>query len=177
MNRCGYCAAPAPSGQLCAADWRTLRTLLRRCVGIDGDLAAAVGRRGRHGETVARSTSPGLPVNFDAVDARRGLHDPLNDALRGLLGPFPRLTASGAARVLLAHSRRLLASWVAPALLGDLVAAVPRAVDATDKPRGRLTVSVPCPRCAGGPLQPVQGALRCTACRGMLTLGEVRGAA
>lgn len=174
MMRCGYCWAEAPAGQLCTKDWEELQSLLRRCDGIDGDLASAVGRRGRHGETVARSTERGLPINMDAVDARRDLTGALQSAVVALLGPFPALTASGAAALLLGHPGRLLASYVAPSLLGDLAVMVRRAVDVTDKPRGRLTVSVPCPRCGAGPLRPVQGALQCTSCRELMTVGEVR---
>lgn len=85
MMRCGYCWAPAPAEQLCTKDWEELQSLLRRCDGIDGDLASAVGRRGRHGETVSRSTAPGLPINMDAVDARLDLTGALQRAVAALL--------------------------------------------------------------------------------------------
>lgn len=174
--RCGYCSAPTLNGTLCRDDWGRLRDLLHRCDGIDADLASAVGRRGRHGEVVSRSSAPGLPINVDAADARRDLIDTLNGALGALFGPFPRLTAGSAAALLLTHSRRVLGSHVGPSLLGDLGDAVPRAVAMTDKPRGRMTVSVPCPRCGEGPLRPLMGALECTSCRERMSIGEVRGA-
>ncbi|GAA1327487.1 hypothetical protein GCM10009592_14380 [Brachybacterium rhamnosum] len=162
---------------LCRRDAEQLLVLIRRCIGMDGDLEAAVARRGRHGETVARSTAPGLPVNFDAADARRELGGALNDAVGRLLGAFPRLTVSGAAVLLSGHERALRGSWAAPVLLGDLTPLVPRAVAHTDKPRGRLTVNVKCPRCGAGPLRPVGGTLECTSCRERMSVAEVRHAA
>ncbi|MDN5687774.1 MAG: hypothetical protein L0G94_14045 [Brachybacterium sp.] len=176
--RCGYCNAPTLNGTLCKNDWRDLRDLLHRCRGIDDDLEMAVQRRMRHGEVVSASTVPGLPLNMDAAEARRDLHDALNDALRGLLGGLPRLTASGAAGLILGHSRRLLGSYIAPVLLGDLAAVVPRAVAVTDKPRNTPGVRAACPRCGHrGFLRAVMGSLECSGCRERVSIGEVRSAA
>lgn len=176
VPRCGWCGAPTMTGAICRDHWERLSGLLASCDGLDDDLAACAARQTRSGESVGRSTVVPLPVNLAAVDARRDLGDALNMAVAGVLGgPWPRLTITGALRVLRAHPGRLRGSWVAPVLLGDLDAAVPRAVSVL-KPRGRVVVRVPCPRCGAGPLRPVGGALECAGCRDRMTVGEVRRA-
>ncbi len=178
VPRCGWCSAPTMVGAICRDHWRELEALLDRCRGLEADLAASAARQTRSGETTGRSTTIPLPVNLDAVDARRALSDALDGALRPLVvamgDSWPRLSIDGAVAALTAHRGRLRASWVAPVLYGDLLSAVPRAVSVL-QPRGRLMVRVPCPRCGGGPLSPVGGMLECRGCRERMTVAEVRG--
>lgn len=176
MNRCGYCGAPTMNGSLCKRDWQQLEQLLRRCVGLGADLASAVAKRGRYGEETSGSTAPGLPIGVDAMEARRSLQSALVDAWRRIGATGTPSSVDHAAEVILSRSRQLLACAAAPVLLGDLAELVPAAVRATDKPKGRLSVQVPCLRCGGGPLQPVMGALQCSSCRECMTIGEVRQA-
>lgn len=178
MNWCGWCGAPTLNGTLCKRDWATLQQLLRRCKGLDADLASAVGKRGRYGEDTGGggSSAPGLPLAVDAMEARRELQSALSDAWHALRLLGTPSSVDYAAGSILSRPRAVLASAVAPILLGELSELVPRAVRATDKPKGRLSVRVPCPRCGGGPLSPVMGALRCDECREQSTIGEVRGA-
>lgn len=181
---CGYCGVATLNGSLCKTVgqregcWEKLQSLLRRCAGLDADLASAVEKRGRFGEETRSGGSvfPGLPVNFDAADARRELFEALTGAWRGLGAPGTPPTVDHAAGAILGRPRAVLGCSVGPVLLGDLAALVPEAVRMTDRPASRLTVRVPCPRCGGGPLEPVMGALRCRGCRETSTVGEVRAA-
>lgn len=175
LGRCGLCAAPTLTGSICGTHWERLVDVLQSCLGLAGDLDAAARKEIRVGERVARSTVPALPVNLDAVEARRAITGALAVAVRAVLGPFPVLRFEDAVRLLNAHYGRLRASWAAPVLLVDLEAAV-RHARAVLQPRGRLTVSVPCPACAGGPLRPVGGSLECMACEVRSSIGEVRRA-
>lgn len=179
---CGYCGVATLNGSLCKTVgqregcWEQLEALLRRCAGLDADLASAVGKRGRFGEETRSGGSvfPGLPVNFDAADARRDLFEALCGAWRGLGAPGTPATVDHAAETILGRPQAVLACSVGPVLLGDLEALLPAAVRMTDRPSSRLAVRVPCPRCGEGPLEPVMGALRCRACRELSTIGEVR---
>lgn len=176
MTRCGYCGAPTLNGSLCKRDWERLQQLLRRCDGLDADLASAVGKRGRYGEDTrgGGGAAPGLPINPDAMEARRRLGSALYGAWRRLGLDGTPSSVDHAAGAILGRSRAVLGCSVGPVLLGDLAELVPAAVRMTDKPEQRLVVRVPCPRCGGGPLQPVMGALRCRGCREQLTISEVR---
>lgn len=164
------------TGAICRSHWEQLLGLLDRCRGLDADLAHAIGKQGRHGDPVACSTEPGLPINPLAIEAESALSTPLRAAVAVLAPGMVALSLDGAAGFLRGHLRRLRGSWCAPVLLAEIQWAVPRAVAATDTPRGRLTVRVPCPRCGGGPLRPRGGALECVACREQLSVGEVRRA-
>lgn len=178
MTHCGFCGAPTLNGSLCKLHWQELQALLQRCNGLADDLASAVGKRGRYGEDTGGggSSQPGLPINPDAMEARRGLEDVLCVAWRGLGLDGTPSSVDDAAGMILGRSEAVLASSVGPVLLGHLAELVPAAVKMTDRPRGRLSVQVPCPRCAGGPLQPVMGALQCSSCGELSTIGEVRAA-
>lgn len=174
--RCGYCGAPTLNGSLCRRDWEQLQQLLRRCDGLDADLASAVGKRGRYGESTRGSSgaAPGLPISADAMEARRRLRSTLCSAWRRLGLEGTPSSLDHAAGVILGCSRAVLSCSVGPILLGDLAELVPAAVRMTDKPEQRLVVRVPCPRCGGGPLLPVMGALRCRGCGEQSTISEVR---
>lgn len=180
--RCGFCGAPTRNGSLCKSIpggrlgcWEQLQSLLQRCIGIDSDLESAVGKRGKHGEVTFGSSAPGLPINADAMDVRRDLLGVLYSALGHLDGPNGDGTATCAARIILSRPRAVLASSVAPRLLGDLLDVVPRAVAMTDKPRAQPGVQAPCPRCGHrGRLRAVMGLLECSSCRERMTVGEVR---
>lgn len=176
VPRCGFCGAPTMAGAICKAHWGSLVQLLNRCRGLDGDLAHAIGKQGRHGESVSASTAPGIPINPAAIDAEAALAGSLRSAVAVLFPGMVALSLDGAAAMLRGHLGRLRVSWCAPVLLGEIEAAVPRAVAVTDTPRGRVTVRVPCPRCGGGPLMPRHGALECVACGEAMTVGEVRRA-
>lgn len=177
LYRCGWCGAPSlKTIGLCDPDAAALEDLLGRLEGMAEDLAAAARKEIRVGERVTRSTAPGLPVNLDAVEARRALTEALQVAIRGVLDPrFPVLVMDDQVRLLQAHWSRVRESWVGPALLGDLRVAVPRAVSVL-QPRGRLVVQVACPGCGRGPMRPAGGGLSCVACEGRFTVGEVRAA-
>lgn len=177
IGRCGICAAPTLAGAICNRHWADLGAHLDRCVGLGADLRDAIGRRRRTGESVGKSTAVPLPINVEAVDAARDLSDALHAALRAVLdsqGQFPRLTVDAATALLRAHHGALRGSWAAPVLLGDLQAAVPRAVAVVDIPKNRITVRVPCPSCGAGPLRPMAGQLECVKCRVRSSVGEVR---
>ena len=164
------------NGSLCRRDWEQLQQLLRRCDGLDADLASAVGKRGRYGEDTrgGGGAVPGLPISEDAMEARRRLRSALYGAWRRLRLAGTPSTVDHAAVAILGRSRAVLGCSAGPILLGDLTELVPAAVRMTDKPERRLVVRVPCPRCGGGPLHPVMGALRCRSCREQLTISEVR---
>lgn len=84
----------------------------------------------------------------------------------------------GAAGALKAREKALRGSWVAPALLGDLLHLVPRAVAATDKPKPQPGVRCHCPRCGERTfLRLVMAALQCPRCREVVSIREVPGAA
>jgi hypothetical protein len=176
VNRCGICNAPTMApGPICRNHWQRLTDLIHRCDGLEGDLAAAVAGQIRTGETTRTSTTPRIPINPEAVEARDRLHDALHAALVAVCGPLPRLTITDTLRMLHVHEARLHASWCAPVLCVDLDRAVPAAVEVL-QPRRRIIVRVPCPRCQGGPLRPVAGTLECRSCRERMTVGEVRHA-
>lgn len=175
--RCGYCNAPTMTGCICRAHWSELLGLLDRCAGLEADLASAIARRGRYGETVAASSlHTGLPINTDAMDARRALMDALYGALRALGATERPATVDGAAEALRGREKALRGSWAAPVLLGDLEAALRPAVAATDKPKAQPGVRGRCPRCGARTfLRLVMGSFRCGQCREVVTMGEVRG--
>lgn len=177
VGRCGICAAPTLTGAICATHWDELTRVLVSCMGLGGDLDAAARKQLRVGERerVTGTATPGLPVNLDAVEARRALVACLSDAVRAVLGPFPALQFEDAVRLLNAHAERLRGSWAAPVLLVELGAAV-RQARAVLQPRGRVSVSVPCPACGAVPLRPVGGALECAGCGVRSSIGEVRRA-
>lgn len=173
MNRCGVCNGPTMTGSICSPHWKELDGLLAQCAGIDSDLDAAVGKRLRFGERVRRGTAQGLLVSPVAVEAKTVLEQVLRGAGRALGLPVGDLSA-GEAATLLRTCGRLRGSWVAPALLGELSPAVAGVLRVVDRPRGRVVVRVPCPKCAGGPLVPVMGALGCRECGGVSSVREVR---
>lgn len=171
---CGFCGAPTLNGALCRRDWGRLLDLLRRCDGLEGDLQSAIGRRARFGEQTRRARpGPGVPFNAAAAEARESLLGVLRAAaVRLELDPVG--TVDDAAGALLAHREALRGSWVAAVLLGEVEYLVPGAVRATDIPRGRPGVRAVCPRCGERTrLVQVMGALRCSSCRELLSLGEV----
>lgn len=175
MNRCGVCNGPTMTGAICNPHWKELDGLLAQCAGIDSDLEAAVGKRLRFGERVRRGTTQGLLVSPAAVEAKTVLEQVLRGAGRALGLPVGDSSVGEAARVL-RRSGRLRGSWVAPALLGELAPAVAGVLRVVDRPRGRVVVRVPCPKCGGGPLVPVMGALGCRECGGVSSVREVRAA-
>lgn len=175
MNRCGVCNGPTMTGAICNPHWKELDDLLAQCAGLDDDLDAAVGKRLRFGERVRRSTAQGLLVSPAAVEAKTVLEQVLRGAGR-VLGLSVGDSSVGETASVLRASGRLRGSWVAPALLGELAPAVAGVLRVVDRPRGRLVVRVPCPRCWGGPLIPVGGTLQCRSCREFVSVGEVRSA-
>lgn len=173
MNRCGVCNGPTMTGAICNPHWKELDDLLVQCVGVDSDLEAAVGKRLRFGERVRRGTAQGLLVSPAAVEAKTVMEQVLRGAGRALGLSVGDSSVGEAARVL-RMSGRLRDSWVAPALLGELGPAVAGVLRVVDRPRGRVVVRVPCPKCGGGPLVPVMGALGCRVCGGVSSVREVR---
>lgn len=173
MNHCGVCNGPTMTGVICNPHWKELDGLLAQCVGVDSDLDAAVGKRLRFGERVRRGTAQGLLVSPAAVEAKTVLEQVLRGAGRAL-GLSVGDSSAGETADVLRLSGRLRGSWVAPALLGELGPAVAGVLRVVDRPRARLVVRVPCPKCSEGPLVPVMGALGCRVCGGVSSVREVR---
>lgn len=173
MNRCGVCSGPTLTGVICKAHWERLDALLGQCVGLEADLDAAIGKRLRFGAAGAVASGPTIPINPVAVDAKRALREALAGALERIEGPVRGL---GMEEILsrLRACGRLRAHWTAPGLCAALEGLVSDAVAAVDRPRRRLAVHMPCPRCGGGPLFPAGGALSCRSCRELSSVGAVR---
>lgn len=173
MNRCGVCNSPTLTGVICKTHWVELRGWLDRVAELLPDLEDAIGKRHRFGgQSRGRGFSP-LPINPTAVEVHADLRDALSRAVAAT-STGPRDTR-GLLDVLRA-TRGLLGSAAAPVLYGDLEWILPRLVRVVDKPRSRITLTVPCPECGGGPLVPAMGALKCSSCRAVSTIGAVRGA-
>ncbi|MDN5687090.1 MAG: hypothetical protein L0G94_10525 [Brachybacterium sp.] len=159
------------TGAICRRDWERLLALLDRARDIAPVLAQGAAKSG---ETVVRSTTIPLPISVPVMEAKTALSDALAGALRVICPDLPRLVSVDAVRLLRAHQARLQQSYAAPVLLAELEPAVAQAVQAVDKPRGRMTIPGPCRECGPSMLHPVGGMLACDRCGERHTVGEIR---
>ncbi|UVY83828.1 hypothetical protein NLU66_16700 [Brachybacterium sp. NBEC-018] len=174
VGRCGYCGAPTMTGAICPTHWARLVAVLDRAASIAPVLEQGAAKGG---ESVVRSTTVGLPISLPVMDARTALTGALAGALRMICPGVPRLVVRDAVRLLRAHEAALRGSWVAPALLVELDAAVAAAVAAVDTPRGRQSVPGECRQCGPSSFDHVGGMrLRCWRCGEQHSVGEVRRA-
>jgi hypothetical protein len=174
LARCGICNAPSMAGPICARHWARLEDVMARAVDIAPVLATGAAKGG---ESVTRSTTVTMPISVPVMDAKRALGDVLYAAQAVICPGVPRLVVRDAVGLLRAHRARLRQSWAAPVLLADLEPAVAQAVQAVDKPRGRMSIPGRCRECGPSMLHLAQGALVCDRCGSQMTISEVRGAA
>lgn len=173
VPRCGICNAPSMTGPLCRDHLARLEDLLGRAVDIAPVLATGAAKGG---ESVVRSTTVTMPISVPVMDAKTALSDALAGALRVICPGVPRLVVRDAVALLRAHRKRLQGSYAAPVLLAELEPAVAQAVQAVDKPRGRMTIPGPCRECGPSMLHPVGGMLACDRCGEQHSIGDIRRA-
>lgn len=167
--KCGYCGKDA-GALLCGTCRNDLVVLLDKCLDLKGDLDWAAGRKTHaEGERVTGSNVPGIPVNLDVVEVRRGIETALVVAA-GVQG-WER-----ARRKLIGEVDALASVARGVVLYSELKELVPEALRLVDIPRQTVAVRVPCPSCGGKRLRPRFGGLVCVRCRRFLSVREVRDA-